>query len=117
MNPHYFCPRTDPHCDDHREMAIAYEPAEEVGGHLMHCLHSLRQSIMCHADVTPMVWHKSAAPKVTTGKFFNQGFLSVAHTCRNFEKIKQWAVKRQLHGQFDYTIVPEEDGIVIPEYP
>jgi hypothetical protein len=98
-------------------MAVSYEPVEEIAGHLMHCLHSLRQSIMCHADVTPMVWHKSAAPKIETGEFFNQGFLSVAHTCRKWEDIKTWALDRQMHGKFDYTIVPEEDGIVIPEYP
>ncbi|KAK4494436.1 hypothetical protein PRZ48_014734 [Zasmidium cellare] len=63
--------------------------------HLNHCINSLRQSIMCHGDISPVVWHWN--DKLKDGREpFNRGFLSVTHTCRDFEKLRQWGRKRTI---------------------
>ncbi|KAK7890231.1 hypothetical protein LTR67_008116 [Exophiala xenobiotica] len=82
--------------------------------HLNHCINSLRQSIMCHSDIAPVVWQwDHPADKVE----FNRGFLSVTHTCRNFERIQKWAKTHQNLEHFDHFIRYDEDDIHIPTWP
>jgi hypothetical protein len=58
--------------------------------HIDHCVNSVRESLMCSVDVTPNVWvwdegRKSSFPRLDT-----------VHTCRNFDKVRAWAVEHQL---------------------
>jgi len=52
--------------------------------HLDHCVDSLRQSLMCSADISTL--HFEWVPK------YHRNYISAkaTHTCRNFEKIRQW---------------------------
>ncbi|TRM65373.1 hypothetical protein BD626DRAFT_398710 [Schizophyllum amplum] len=52
--------------------------------HLNHCVDSIRQSLMCTSDISVNVWQWSEHYKVVAGR------VNVAHSCRNFDKIKQW---------------------------
>lgn len=53
--------------------------------HIEHCVDSIRQSLMCHADVSTLVyqWNKERQRMQFHG--------DVAHSCRNFNKIRDWA--------------------------
>lgn len=52
-----------------------------------HCVESLRQSIMCHSDVAvnTFVWKASKIMEPNLGTL---------HVCRNFTKIREWAMER-----------------------
>ncbi|KAL7941443.1 hypothetical protein V8C42DRAFT_335141 [Trichoderma barbatum] len=81
--------------------------------HIGHCLESLRQSIMCHADITPAVWHwDHSVPNSTR----NKPWLTVLHTCRDFDRIREWAKKRKIQWDFDYEVeIPQQFNT--PTYP
>ncbi|THU87176.1 hypothetical protein K435DRAFT_782575 [Dendrothele bispora CBS 962.96] len=53
-------------------------------GHFEHCVGHIRQSLMCFGDMTPNVYQWS--------RNHGQAFMrtDVAHTCRDFDKLKQW---------------------------
>ncbi|KAF1978171.1 hypothetical protein BU23DRAFT_577611 [Bimuria novae-zelandiae CBS 107.79] len=56
--------------------------------HMDHCIDSLRQSLMCSSDITPIpyAWYpKYNQVLPTTG---------VPHTCRDFDAIREWAKER-----------------------
>jgi len=71
--------------------------------HMAHCISSLRQSLMCSADVTPIVWQWSERSK----KVFERS--DVVHTCRRFDKIQDWAQEHFLDHQQDMSVYPEDD--------
>lgn len=52
--------------------------------HIDHCIDIIRQSIQCHADLTviPTKWYDGL------GRDFIDS--DQTHTCRNFEKVRQW---------------------------
>ncbi|TDZ33117.1 Cyclochlorotine biosynthesis protein O [Colletotrichum spinosum] len=58
--------------------------------HLAHCIDSIRQSIMCHSDVTPLVlqWDEELQK--------SRHRANMPHTCRDFNKIRDWARKRAI---------------------
>ncbi|KAL1662832.1 hypothetical protein GGF50DRAFT_89746 [Schizophyllum commune] len=56
--------------------------------HLSHCVDSIRQSLMCSADVSVNVWQWSEHYQAVAGR------VNVAHSCRNFNKIKDWVRER-----------------------
>jgi hypothetical protein len=53
--------------------------------HVAHCIETIRQALMCHVDVTPYTWIWSEEKKQMENVF------ATPHTCRNFEKIRDWA--------------------------
>ncbi|CAN8099970.1 unnamed protein product [Discula destructiva] len=66
--------------------------------HWDHCVDSLRQALMCHADVAPVSFHVNVP--------FNRGIfprLATTHTCRNFAKIQDWARANQA-PDFEFMI-------------
>ncbi|KAJ7124761.1 hypothetical protein C8R43DRAFT_853212, partial [Mycena crocata] len=77
------------HCLDEIRKAMYpdYYPHSSEGintSHMRHCLSSLRQSIMCTADISTIVWQwseKSQAAKERS---------DILHTCRDFTKIQDW---------------------------
>lgn len=50
-----------------------------------HCIDSIRQSLMCSGDITPVVYHIDPRG---TGLFPK---LQGTHICRNYDKITEWA--------------------------
>ncbi|KAG5637898.1 hypothetical protein H0H81_002783 [Sphagnurus paluster] len=54
--------------------------------HLSHCVNSIRQSLMCSADISTIVFKEPA------GK--NPQF-DILHSCRKFDKIKEWGMRHQ----------------------
>lgn len=75
--------------------------------HWDHCIDSLRQTIMCHADVAPIPFHVNVP--VNKGIFPR---LATSHTCRNFEQIQQWA-KDHWAGAWDFNLNPEKAEEII----
>jgi Mycotoxin biosynthesis protein UstYa len=63
--------------------------------HVGHCIDSLRESIMCSADITPIVWIWDEERKRSTPR------LDVVHTCRNFEKLQDWGKAHKLRKYFN----------------
>lgn len=69
--------------------------------HLDHCIDVLRQSLMCAADITPNVFqyspkHGQVRPRST-----------VLHECRDFDRIKKWAVERDVKDFEGWGTGPE----------
>lgn len=56
--------------------------------HMEHCIDYMRQSVMCSLDITPV--------KVEWTTKWNQRIhhFDTWHTCRNFDKVKSWALDR-----------------------
>lgn len=69
---------------------------------LDHCIDALRQTIMCHSDVSPVSWHLNM-PKRNV--IIPQ--LSTTHTCRNFTKIQEWA-RENSAGDWNYMVDSKE---------
>lgn len=63
--------------------------------HLEHCYEQLRQSLQCHSDLATIYWEWVPEHKRAYGN------LATTHTCKNFEKVKDWAREHNLHGDFD----------------
>lgn len=56
--------------------------------HMDHCIDYLRQTIMCHGDMTPVhVHHWESVDR------WSPDFEST-HTCRNFDKLLHWSLER-----------------------
>lgn len=65
------------------------DPPRLVRLHREHCLDYLRQQVMCHSDLSPVMlkWD----PQV---KYLIPQFTTQMHTCRNFEAIHAWSKER-----------------------
>ncbi|KAJ6472637.1 hypothetical protein DFH09DRAFT_1007721 [Mycena vulgaris] len=75
--------------------------------HVGHCVDWIRQSLMCTSDTSVIVWQweKSMNASIVKG--------NVAHTCRKFDKIQEWAKERKVVKMPDPTVHIEDD-IVVP---
>jgi hypothetical protein len=51
--------------------------------HVRHCVGAIRQSLMCHADTTPVVWQWSELMGAEQRD-------DILHNCRDFEQIQRW---------------------------
>lgn len=69
--------------------------------HLDHCIDSIRQSVMCSSDLAPIVWLWIEENHLA------QPVAQVAHTCRDFDVIREWAEDHHI-GEFNRSIyVPD----------
>ncbi|KAF9491991.1 hypothetical protein BDN71DRAFT_1397470 [Pleurotus eryngii] len=66
--------------------------------YMSHCLDSIRQSLLCSADVSLIVWQWDAE----AGQSLPRGY--AVHHCRDFDRIKEWAVTRQLDDKLNTKI-------------
>ncbi|KAI0453826.1 hypothetical protein F5B21DRAFT_525465 [Xylaria acuta] len=77
-----FSDRMDDYCGyDEKDMAT-------YNTHVEHCVDSIRQALMCTSDITAYLidWNnKYRRPR--------PDFATKVHTCRKFEKIRDWAVE------------------------
>ncbi|KAF7290935.1 hypothetical protein HMN09_01272100 [Mycena chlorophos] len=73
--------------------------------HIRHCFGAVRQALMCHGDVTPVVFQWSTHFQQVVQRD------DILHECRDFDKIRQWANEhQQLPGPSpDLTIFVEPD--------
>ncbi|KAK4493601.1 hypothetical protein PRZ48_015268 [Zasmidium cellare] len=100
-------------------------PWKRIGNvkHLNHCLTALRQAIMCHSDVSVLVWQwfdpveENAPDPFDELTPYNVPYTNVPHTCRNFDKISDWAKARRPASLPDFTKKPEENGFSIVTWP
>ncbi|KAF7437552.1 hypothetical protein PC9H_004394 [Pleurotus ostreatus] len=81
--------------DHYPDMRISL-PGNEI--HMSHCLDSIRQSLMCSSDVSLIVWRWDEE----AGQSFPRG--DVVHRCRDFDRIKEWALENQLGNHFNTSI-------------
>ncbi len=58
-------------------------PLMKVG----HCINHIRQSLQCHADLTPMEWKLDGLKLILK--------TDTPHTCRNFDRIHAWATSHR----------------------
>ncbi|KAJ7349881.1 hypothetical protein DFH08DRAFT_807217 [Mycena albidolilacea] len=77
--------------------------------HISHCVEWIRSSIMCHSDISVVVWQWDAQANYTVPK------TNVPHTCRNFDAIQEWARENSLEGDFDFTVHVEDNLEVYQE--
>jgi len=70
--------------------------------HIEHCYDALRQSVMCSADLTPIpwVWNRKDHQAKALAK--------IAHTCRDYDAIRDWAKEHELHEFDRFTYVPDD---------
>lgn len=66
------------------------DPGDPPFDHLDHCFNSIRETLMCSADVTPAVFQWD--PKTQK----NWGRVDVEHTCRDWDRIIEWAKEWRL---------------------
>ncbi|KAJ7160632.1 hypothetical protein C8R43DRAFT_1233822 [Mycena crocata] len=78
-----------------------------VTRHVSHCVDWIRQALQCSSDTSVIVWQWDDTVNRNTFRG------DVAHTCRNFEKIQEWAKSRALPTVYDPTVLIEDD-IVVP---
>lgn len=86
------------------DMALGTDQSDE---HVGHCIDAIRQGLMCAADTSVIVWQWDEKSQKTTFRG------NVAHTCRNFDAIRDWALERQITEKFHQEILVQ-DNIQIP---
>lgn len=70
--------------------------------HLRHCVGAIRQALMCYADISPVVWQWSAQYKEAEQRD------DIMHTCRDFDKIQEWAKEHSMGALPDLSVYIEE---------
>ena len=81
-----------------------YDPSAQLMGieHIDHCIDSVRQSLMCSADITPLpfqwVEQDERAKEVAR----------VLHTCRAFDPIREWAKNNKVQT-FDHSVYVKDE--------
>lgn len=94
----------------YKPMLMGPDGEDELFGltHIDHCVDSIRQSLMCSADISPLVWQWKEEFQETKIR------ADVVHSCRDFESIRQWAVDHQMQDELDLKTHIKDD-IVIAE--
>ncbi|KAJ7625180.1 hypothetical protein B0H17DRAFT_1218853 [Mycena rosella] len=85
----------------------SFKADTSVPGCVAHCMEWMRQVIMCAGDTSVIVWQWRQSNNST------MGMANVAHTCRKFDKLQDWAKEHALKIHYDDTVHIEDD-IVIP---
>ncbi|KAJ7263130.1 hypothetical protein B0H12DRAFT_1180740 [Mycena haematopus] len=70
--------------------------------HLRHCVGAIRQALMCYADTSPVVWQWSTRYQEAEQRD------DILHTCRDFNRIQNWAKERSMGSLPDLTVYIEE---------
>lgn len=80
---------------------LGEEDKDEIT-HIDHCIDSIRQTLMCSADVSPIVFNWD--PSVN----YSRPISTIYHTCRDFEALRQWTEDHQVKN-FDASTYVEDD--------
>lgn len=73
--------------------------------HTSHCIDSIRQTLMCGADISTLVWRRDKEDKLRP-----EG--RVMHTCRNFARVWEWADSHQFRGELNESMFVKGTPIV-----
>jgi hypothetical protein len=73
--------------------------------HINHCIDAIRQSLMCSADVSTLAWQWSEERNMHMEKG------TILHTCRDFNKIRDWAEEHRVKTRFDPTFTEMNDPL------
>ncbi|KAE8157757.1 hypothetical protein BDV40DRAFT_292412 [Aspergillus tamarii] len=69
--------------------------------HIDHCIDSLRQSLMCASDITPLTWLWDEEKQ----KFLPMA--NIMHTCRDFDLVREWVAQHRVeHFDPKVPLVP-----------
>lgn len=66
--------------------------------HAEHCYDQLRQALMCSSDISTLFWEWSVDANHLVGN------PRTTHTCRNFDKIRDWAKANRVQGDLDVSV-------------
>ncbi|KAI0079448.1 hypothetical protein K474DRAFT_1639618 [Panus rudis PR-1116 ss-1] len=77
--------------------------------HVSHCVDSIRQSLMCASDISLIVWQWSEEKHQAVVK------MNTVHSCRNYDRIVDWAKDHRQDIKFDLHVHVEDD-IEIPTF-
>lgn len=78
------------------DLTSGSEEAEDNIFHMEHCYEQLRQSLQCTSDLSTITWQWSRKQ----GRFI--GNVHTMHTCKNFDKIHEWAVENHAAQDLDF---------------
>lgn len=71
-----------------------FDPSSELMSmeHIDHCIDSIRQSLMCHADVTPLpfMWSEASHEALAVA--------TVLHSCKDFGAVHRWGRENHVRG-------------------
>lgn len=81
---------------DYSNVTAFRAPPELVRGHIDHCIETIRKSLMCAADVTPVVFELDESRASGFKSDFN-----MRRKCRNFDRIQDWAIANAVQPDFD----------------
>ncbi|KIY65540.1 hypothetical protein CYLTODRAFT_379255 [Cylindrobasidium torrendii FP15055 ss-10] len=71
--------------------------------HISHCIDSIRQSLMCNPDLSVNVWQWNATQAAVVGHG------TQVHSCRSFDRIRDWAHASAMVEPLDRSIYVEDD--------
>ena len=83
--------------------------------HMNHCIHALRESVMCHSDISTNVWIRDGAGDGTSASI--KPSQRTLHSCRNFRRVKDWAETKRVDSfeLLDRELM--EGSLDIPTWP
>lgn len=64
--------------------------------HIGHCIEIIRQALMCSSDISVYTWSWSDEDQT----YVNE--VKSPHTCRNFDKLRDWSVENSEKVYFDW---------------
>lgn len=78
------------------DLTSGTEQAEDNVFHMEHCYEQLRQSVQCSSDIATIYWQWSESKQRMLGS------VRTTHTCKNFDKIREWAVAHKAQTDLDF---------------
>lgn len=78
------------------DLTSGLEEAADNIYHMEHCYEQLRQSLQCSSDISTIYWEWSEKQQRMIGN------VKTAHTCKNFDKIRTWAVEHKAQTDLDF---------------
>ncbi|KOS45836.1 hypothetical protein ACN38_g3159 [Penicillium nordicum] len=88
---------------DKHEGSFAGAPPRVIEGHLEHCVETLRQTLMCHADISLLTYNWVEGRNMPYPNF------NTIHTCKRWDKLIEWKSTLDVTGEW-------KDGNLIKEY-
>lgn len=78
------------------DLTSGSEEAADNIYHMEHCYEQVRQSLQCASDIGTIYWEWSEKKQKMVGNVHS------THTCKNFDKIRDWAVKHKAETDLDF---------------
>ncbi|KAI9683739.1 MAG: hypothetical protein M1822_005929 [Bathelium mastoideum] len=75
---------------DKHEGSFAGAPPQVIEGHLEHCVETLRQTIMCHGDISLLTYNWVEGREMPYPNF------NTIHTCKKWDRLTEWNMKRDV---------------------